>query len=191
MELLIKYNWTSVGVFVLVIVLAHFFTSSPYDWKSNTISELAAQHYHYRWIMKTGFILFGLILIIGISSKWVHGNGKIWTELPILIYALAILISGVYSTKPFMEGVDYSELESNIHGYAAQIAGFAFSIGLLIFGITESNTNLKIIHFVTFVFVIGFSALFGLMHSNVGVIQRTMYLGSFVWLACFYNQHPT
>ncbi len=57
----------------------------------------------------------------------------------------------------------------------------------LINGFTETNPNLKIIHFVTFGFVVGFSALFGIMESNIGIIQRVMYLGSFVWLMFFYN----
>lgn len=188
MELIAKYNWASVFIFISIIILAHFFTSAPYDWKNNTISELASQNYEYRWIMKIGFILFGGILTAGIINKLINGNGKLLTELPILIYGLAILVSGLYSTKPFINGIDYSEIESQIHSYSAQIAGMAFSIGLLIYGITETNTNLKIIHFVTFGFVIGFSALFGLMNSNIGIIQRTMYLGSFVWLIFFYNQ---
>ena len=138
--------------------------------------------------MKIGFILFGGILIVGIINKLINGNGKLLIELPFLIYGLAILISGLYSTKPIVEGIEYSELESKIHSYSAQIAGMAFSIGLLIYGFTETNTNLKIIHFSTFVFVVGFSALFGILDSNVGVIQRVMYLGSFVWLTLFYNQ---
>lgn len=187
-ELITKYNWTSVGLFVAIIVIAHFFTTNPYDWKSNTISELAAQNYQYRWIMKIGFILFGGILAAGITNKLIFGNGKLITELPILIYGLAILVSGLYSTKPIETGMDYSELESQIHSYSAQIAGMAFSIGLLIHGITETNTNLKVIHFATFIFVIGLSALFGLMNSNVGIIQRIMYLGSFVWLIFYYNE---
>ena len=187
-ELITKYNWTSVGLFVGIIIIAHFFTTNPYDWRANTISELASQNYQHRWIMKIGFILFGGILIVGIINKLINGNGKLLTELPILIYGLAILISGLYSTKPIVEGIEYSELESKIHSYSAQIAGMAFSIGLLIYGFTETNKNLKIIHFSTFVFVIGFSALFGILDSNVGVIQRVMYLGSFVWLTLFYNQ---
>lgn len=187
-ELITKYNWTSIGLFVVVIIVAHFFTTNPYDWRANTISELASQNYQYRWIMKIGFILFGGILAIGITNKLINGNGKLLTELPILIYGLAILISGLYSTKPIVDGIEYSELESKIHSYSAQIAGMAFSIGLLIYGFTETNTNLKIIHFVTFAFVGGFSALFGIMDSYVGIIQRIMYLGSFVWLTSFYNQ---
>jgi hypothetical membrane protein len=173
-ELITKYNWTSVGLFVGLIIIAHFFTTSPYDWRTNTISELASQQYQYRWIMKIGFILFGGILAIGITNKLINGNGKLVTELPIMIYGLAILISGLYSTKPIVDGIEYSELESKIHSYSAQIAGMAFSIGLLIYGFTETNTNLKIIHFVTFAFVVGFSALFGIMDSNVGIIQRVM-----------------
>jgi len=79
-------------------------------------------------------------------------------------------------------------LESQIHSYSAQIAGAAFSIGLLIHGITETNPNLKIIHFSTFAFVVGLSALFGIMENNNGIIQRIMYVGSFVWLTFYYNR---
>ncbi|WP_375582771.1 DUF998 domain-containing protein [Cyclobacterium xiamenense] len=187
-KLITKYNWTSVGLFVGVIIVAHLFTTNPYDWKTNTISELASQHYQYRWIMKIGFILFGGILLFGITNKLINGNGNVLTELPVLIYGLAILISGLYSTKPIVDGIEYAELESKIHSYAAQIAGMTFSGGLLIYGFTETNTNLKIIHFVTFAFVVGCSALFGIMDSHVGIIQRVMYVGSFVWLTLFYNQ---
>jgi hypothetical membrane protein len=186
-EILSKYNLLSVLLFIGIIIVAHLFTSNPYDWKNNTISELAAQNYNYRWIMKIGFILFGGILALGIIIKLINGNGKLITETPILIYALAILVSGIFSTKPISEGVGFSEFESQIHSYSAQIAGISFSIGLLLFGITEENMHMKIIHFSTFLFVVGFSALFGLFETNVGVIQRIMYLGSFIWLIFFYN----
>lgn len=186
-ELLAKYNWTSVLLFVVIIFVAHFFVSSPYHWRNNTISELAAQQYQYRWIMKIGFILFGGILTSGIIWKLIYGDGKLLLEWPFLIYGIAILVSGFFSTKPFSPGIEFSEWESQIHSFAAQIAGISFSIGLLIHGISETKPSLKIIHFSTFVFVIGFSALFGILNSNTGYIQRIMYTGSFVWLTYFYN----
>jgi hypothetical protein len=187
-ELLTKYNWTSVGLFVVFIIVAHFITTNPYDWRANTISELASQNYKYRWIMKIGFILFGAILAVGITNKLINGNARLLTELPILIYGLAILVSGLFSTKPIVSGIEYSELESQIHSYSAQIAGVAFSFGLLIHGITETNPNLKIIHFLTFLFVVGLSVLFGIINTDIGIIQRAMYLGSFIWLLIYYNR---
>ncbi|MEZ5045199.1 MAG: DUF998 domain-containing protein [Saprospiraceae bacterium] len=171
-ELITKYNWISVGLFVGIIIVAHLFSTNPYDWRNHTISELASQHYQYRWIMKIGFILFGGILAVGIINKLVNGNGSLLNELPILIYGLAILVSGLYSTKPILDGMEYIELESKIHSYAAQIAGIAFSVGLLLHGFSETNQNLRIIHFMTFGFVVGFSALFGMMESNIGIVQR-------------------
>jgi hypothetical membrane protein len=188
MGLILKYNWLSVIVFMSFIIIAHSFTTHPYDWKNNTISELAAQGYQYRWLMKIGFILFGVFLNLGITNKIINGDGNLRLELPILIYALAIMVSGLYSTKPFELDVPYSAIESNIHSMAAQSAGIAFSIGILIHGFSESNMTLKLIHFTTFLFVITLSALFGLLESNVGVIQRIMYLGSFIWLVLFYNK---
>lgn len=187
MEVLSRYNWIGVGVFVGAIIIAHLFTSPPYDWRNNTISELASQHYTYRWIMKIGFILFGAILALGITHKLLNGNGRPILEVPMMIYGLAILVSGLYSTKPFISDIPYSVIESNIHSYAAQIAGLSFSVGLLLFGLMEENTNLKLIHFSAFAFVIGCSALFGLMNGNIGIIQRVMYLGSFIWLVAFYK----
>lgn len=186
-EILSKYNWVSVAVFVLLIVVAHFYSSPAYDWKNNTISELASQHYDQRWIMKTGFILFGTFLSAGILVKLLGHKGDLLIELPILIYALSILVSGIFSTKPFESGVEYSEVEYQIHSICAQLAGFTFTIGLLTSGIKEANLSLRLIHLAFFVFVLACSILFGLMKENMGIVQRIMYLGSFVWLLGFYN----
>lgn len=187
MELLTKYNVISVIIFVGVIILAHLLSSSPYDWKNNTISELAAQGYSYRWVMKIGFILFGGILAVGIIKKWIDGESSILIELPFLIYGIAILISGLYSTKPIVD-VHYSQIESHIHSYAAQLAGISFSIGLLLKGIMETDASMKVAHFVTFFGVVGLSALFGILECYTGIIQRVMYLSSFIWLIFYYNK---
>lgn len=103
MKLLTKYNWTNVILFVGTIILSHLlFVTSPYEWKSNTISTLAAQayrSYHYRWIMKTGFVMFGRVFIVGITNQLIYGKSKFVTELPMLVYGLAILISGFFFNK--------------------------------------------------------------------------------------------
>lgn len=57
---------------------------------------------------------------------------------------LQFWFQGFILQNQFIEGVEYSALESQIHSYSAQIAGLAFSSGLLIFGITAEHINLKI-----------------------------------------------
>lgn len=58
----------AVVYFIVVIVLAHFFVPPIYDWRQNTISDLASQGHTYKWIMQAGFIGFGLLLTWGVIS---------------------------------------------------------------------------------------------------------------------------
>lgn len=79
-------------------------------------------------------------------------------------------------------------MESNIHSLAVQMAGLAFSVGLLTHFIKAQQVKIKVAHFITFIFVIGISALFAISDANAGVIQRVLYCGSFLWLVFYYNQ---
>ena len=139
--------------FVVIIILAHFFAPFKYDWRLNTISDLGAQQYENAWVMRMGFIGFGVLL----------------------------------STAPFIETSTFSIGEDKWHSLFAQIAGIAFSFGILCHLLLYSNPNQKIINFVFLILVIGFSALVGLSKNGLipiglGLIQRGLYVISFIWL---------
>lgn len=183
----ISYNFISVMVFVGIIIVAHVFAHSGYSWRINTVSELAAQGYSKKWIMQVGFILLGLILLLGIVNKIRLGTLDFMVDIPIAIYGLAILVSGIFCTKPFISDIEYSVIESDIHSISATIAGIAFSIGILVSGIKETELSIRLIHFGFLIFVMGMSAYFGVSQSNNGLIQKLMYFGSFYWLVKYYN----
>lgn len=52
--------------FLSVIIVAHFFAPAGYQWTQNSISELASQGHEYAWIMRSGFIGFGILLTLSI-----------------------------------------------------------------------------------------------------------------------------
>lgn len=121
-----NYNIISTALFVLFIVVAHIFSTNNYDWTKNTISDLGAQGYERKLIMQTGFLVFGLTLVIGIFLK-----GLSWRTSTILVYGLCVALTGVFCTKPFVNLDTYSTTQSTLHSLFAQIAGVAFSIGIL------------------------------------------------------------
>jgi len=172
---------------MIVIVLAHALTPPEYNWRENTISELAAQGYDNKRVMQLGFIGFGLILATGSIFKIIVSKSPWFLEMPIIIYAVSVLLSGVFCTKPFMDGLDYSETASRLHSIFAQLAGISFSLALLLCGIQAQETSRKTIHFAFLAFVIICSALFASLSTNIGIIQRVVYVGSFLWIAAFYN----
>jgi len=176
------YPIIATGLFVLFILIAHLVAAQNYDWTKHTISNLASQGYDYKIIMQIGFILFGLVLIVGVLL-----NPLTWRTIPIFIYGLSIAISGIFCTKPFEGTETYSVMESNLHSTFAQLAGISFSIGILIQMFFETDKSFKLHHLLFFILVIGFSATFGLIHQFQGIIQRILYIVSLIWLIRYYK----
>lgn len=176
------YNILATTIFIVAILFAHLLITDKYNWTQNTISDLGAQGYKYKYIMQTGFLLFGTVLATGIFF-----NGLSWRVLPILIYGIAVAFTGIFCTKPFSGNLPYSIVASNLHSTFAQVAGIAFSIGILIQLFFTTDINTKYLHIVFFLFVIGLSSAFGLVKNYQGIIQRLLYLVSFIWLMRFYK----
>jgi hypothetical membrane protein len=183
MELL-KSNYAiiSVSLFAVLILVAHIFSTDQYDWMKNTISDLGAQGYGGKLIMQIGFLSFGLILSVGLLL-----NGLSWRTTPILIYGLCVALTGIFCTKPFFDVDSYSTTQSTLHSTFAQIAGVAFSIGMLAQLVFASDKQAKIIHLAFFVLVIALSVAFGVLKNNQGIAQRLLYLVSFIWLIKYFK----
>ncbi|MEZ5174202.1 MAG: DUF998 domain-containing protein [Bacteroidia bacterium] len=177
-----NYPIISTALFVMSILLAHSFSVSSYEWTRNTISDLGSQGYDRKWIMQAGFIAFGITIVTGILM-----NGLTWRTSPVLIYGLCVGLTGVFCTKPFLNIEVYSQSQAAIHSALAQIAGIAFTLGILIQLFYSTNKSEKWIHFMFFILVIGFSASFGLLKNYQGIAQRLLYLTSFIWLIKFFR----
>lgn len=175
--------YTAAVVLIVVSILAgHLFADASYLWQENTISELAAQGYAKAWVMRLGFGGFGMFVMIGSAQKLIEKKKYWYRETPLFIYGLGILFSGVFSTKPFLPGVGYSEVEAQIHSIMATIAGFGLSLGILFYLFSEHKGWRKSIHFITLILIMGLSAWFGNAASHIGIIQRCLYLVGFSWL---------
>jgi hypothetical membrane protein len=182
-----KMVTVSIIYFIAVIVLAHFFAPPEYKWTQNTISDLAAQGLKYQWIMQAGFIGFGLLLNLGFVQKFIAAQKISYPDLLIMLYGLAILLSGFFSTEPFIKGLSYSVQESNLHSLFATVAGIAFSLGIFYRLVTAPTPGEKWMHGIFLLVVIGTSLLFGLSENGLlpvakGIVQRSLYLVSFIWL---------
>jgi hypothetical membrane protein len=100
---------------VLFIVIAHIIAPVEYDWKTNTISDLGAQQYSNAWLMRVGFIGFGIIINTALLLAFVKTETRNYSDLLIIVYAFSILMTGIFSTAPFIEGQPISIGEDRLH----------------------------------------------------------------------------
>jgi len=178
--------------FVITIILAHSFAPIEYNWKQNTISDLGAQQYKNAWIMRVGFIGFGILVCAALIRLYSSSENRNYSDLLIAIYAIGIFLTGFFSTAPFLGTSSFSIQEDKWHSVFAQVAGIAFSFGILWHLIGYSNPNQRIVNFIFLVLVIGFSSLVGLSKNELipiglGIFQRGLYVISFIWLLFRYQ----
>lgn len=177
----------SIVYFCVIIVIAHFFTQPGYLWTQNTISELASQTHKYKWIMQAGFIGFGILLNMGMISKFIELKKIVLPDILIMLYGLAILVTGIFCERPIDSTIAYSLPEANIHSLFAMIAGVCLSVGILCYIFMTKSTSEKYFHVLFLILVMGISFTFLLAENGTiaigkGLVQRGLYLTSLAWL---------
>ena len=172
--------------FLIVIILANFFAPSGYQWTRNSISELGSQGHTHKWIMQAGFIGFGILLTAGFTWKWHQVGSVLLPDISIVIYGLSVLVTGIFCGAPIDNSLNYSLREAQLHSAFATIAGISLVAGIL-WNLFVSPDR-RSIHLLFLILITGISMLFGLAERGglairKGLIQRLLYLTSFVWLA--------
>jgi hypothetical protein len=181
-----NYNIISIVFFLIIAAVAHLVTPSSYDWRENSISELAAQRYNNKWIMQIGLFGFGVILGGGILMRLAQA-GLIWfIELPILIYAISISLSGVFCTRPFIEGSDFSQIEDRAHSIFANLTGISFSLGVVVRMVFVELFVDFILNTVFLLLVLVPPFAFSRASKRRGIVQRGIFFLGFLWLILLY-----
>jgi hypothetical protein len=171
----------SVYVFVCFIVFAHIIAPDSYHWMFHTVSHLGSQGYENKMLMQMGFISFGLVLSIGSLKK----SNRDYADWFMAFYALCILFTGIFCTRPFESDVEFNQLESELHSIFATLAGFAFCIAIFIKAMNEKSS--RVLHFVFFILVLFLSMIYGISKLHFGLIQKIMYGVSFTWIVFMYR----
>lgn len=181
-----NYNIISVAFFLFVAIVSHLVTPSNYDWRENTISELAAQKYNYKWIMQIGLIGFGFLLGGGVLIKLTQAVAVWFMEIPILIYAISMSLSGVFCTKPIFESEDYSHFEDRAHSLFANLTGISFSLGVAVRMVFAEFLVDFVLNTAFLLLVLAGSMAFSKVSSRRGIVQRGIFFLGFLWLVILY-----
>lgn len=181
-----NYSIISVVFFLVVAAVSHLVTPPSYYWRENSISEQAAQKYNNKWIMQIGLIGFGFLLGGGILIRLTQ-VGSVWfMEVPILVYAISISLSGMFCTKPFFESDDYSHFEDRAHSLFANLTGISFSLGVAVRMVFAEFLVDFVLNTTFLVLVLASSIAFGRASSGKGIIQRGIFFLGFLWLILLY-----
>ncbi len=172
----------AVALLLALILAAHAVAPDTYRWTQHTMSHLGAQVYEYANIMRLGFVSYGALILVAAILKVMKAVRTAWPHSFIGIYGFAILLTGFFSTSPFLPGAQFSVPEANLHSIFATLSGIAISTAMVAFAIMHRSRLPRIIDVVTLVLTILMSGAFFAFGDVAGVFQRLLWLVGFAWL---------
>lgn len=184
---MILFIIAAIMFFSVSAFIAERMAPEEYDSKIHTINELACQTYENRSVMQWGFRGYGGILLAGSLINLNENILKPYYSIPLAFYALFMLLSGQFSSKPFKHLVFYSIKESKMHTLFTQIAGLTFALLIVMKLIMVVGIFNRVLNLTMLIFTLYVSAQAGRDNVQRGLYQRVMYLGWFLWLIYAYS----
>lgn len=112
---------------VMALLIAPILMPESYDWVTHTTSESGAQGIEGAWLARSGFVLYGLavLLLIAIKKDW-----KLFARLVHAIFGLSMMGNAVFSSRPWLAELPFDALEDTLHSWMSGLVGSAFTVGV-------------------------------------------------------------
>ena len=180
-------RFAQAGILVLLLsslvclLFAPLNMPQDYHWVSNAISESAAQGIHGAWLARLGFVLYGLAAIWLATS--LHGEWGIGARYCHLFFGVFMVFAAAFSIRPWGSTMFFDPTEDFLHSFAATAMGFAYTLGVLLVFLQRRKAEFRARMFdlVAAVVATVIPLLMLAMPEVHGLIQRIMFLVSYVW----------
>ena len=164
------------------IVATPFVTAPGYSVVRHSISELGAQDAPYAWIMNAGFAAFGLGVLVDAVGRW----RRAWpVGLAFTGFGLSLFAVAAFSHRPIDPAAPYSVRSDEIHSVFAAAMGLFFCLGVLLQFLRERALLRRAACLVALLAAVGLPLGMLAFPDIEGLLQRAMFLTSFIWLAAF------
>lgn len=109
----------------LAAMLGPSLSPPEFDWVLHTTSEQAGQGLSGAWLMRLGFVGYGLGTIVAATQ----GMGtRPHVRVPLIIFGAGLIAAAIWSNASILPDVSSDLREDEFHSYASGLVGFAFAL---------------------------------------------------------------
>lgn len=175
---------TAIGVYtiVLAIVVGPFLAPSQFNWVEHTTSQQAGQMMSGAWLMRIGFMGFGLGILFDVHVRLRAGE---WQNSLFWVFGLSMVLVAVFSHRPIDPSLVYDATDDWLHSFFATLMGFAFGFGVAWrMAFMRKRRDLVFCAVAAAASIVLPLAMWQLP-NYAGLLQRLMFLISFIWFVIY------
>jgi hypothetical membrane protein len=177
----------TVGIvaFTLAAMIGPFVSHPGYSSVRHSLSELAGQDMPNAWIMRGGFVAFGVAVLFASLARF-QSNAAVFGALS--LFGAAMLAAAHWSHLPISPLTGGSQGEDQLHSMAAMVMGTAFAAACGFRLWTRRKHGVDWIGVGGLLVSTIIPAIMVLIPDIAGAVQRMMFLASFVWILVVLKQ---
>jgi hypothetical protein len=171
---------SGVAVILLAIVLGPNFSPPEFSWLRHSTSEQAGQHMAGAWMMRVGFVSYGLGTLLAAIVDW---STRPFVRAALVLFGAGLMGTAIWSNASIQPGVSSDTHEDWLHSVASGIVGTAFAAACAarLFGSGRKKPDL--LAMAGLLVSVAIPLAMDVWPDFRGLLQRTMFGFSFVFVA--------
>lgn len=169
-----------IGIIVLAILVGPLLSPPEFSWFQHSTSEQAGQGMSGAWIMRMGFIGYGGATLIAAIVDW---GSRPFVRAALILFGVGLLGTAIWSNASILPGVSSDPHEDWLHSVASGVVGTAFAGACAARLFAPGGTRRDVLAWLGLVISVVFPAAMVELPELRGLLQRTMFGVSFVFVA--------
>jgi len=171
---------TGIAAILAAILFGPFLSPPGFSWIHHSTSEQAGQHVAGAWAMRTGFSLYGTgTLLAALTAR----HGQTFVRGALVLFGLGMIGTAVWSHAPFLPDVPANMQEDWLHSIASSVVGMSFALACLASLFGPGGRQRDLLAWTGLAASVLIPALMFTVPDYAGILQRTMFAISFVFIA--------
>ena len=170
---------TGIAAIVAAMGLGPMISPAGFDWMRHTTSEQAAQHLPGAWVMRTGFVAYGLGTA---AAMFLSLRSRRAVRGALLLFGLALIGTAVWSNAPILGLGPADMAEDRTHSIMSGIVGTVFALACAASIFAPGGYRRDLLAWVGLIAAVAIPLAMGQADNTRGLLQRAMFAISFAFV---------
>ena len=171
---------SGIAVILIAIVLGPVFSPPEFSWIRHSTSEQAGQQLAGAWIMRAGFVAYGVSTLTASLVDW---RTRALVRAALAIFGLGLVGTAIWSNATILPAVTSDMFEDTLHSIASGVVGTAFAAACAARLFTPSGSKRDVLAWAGLFASIAIPIAMIELPAYRGLLQRAMFGISFVVVA--------
>lgn len=185
MKRLIHYPAYIIPIVFLVVMVILAISEAPtlFNEYVDPLSWLGGQELDQGWLMNSGWIGFGAMMIIITIGYHYHEDWSSAITYPLIAFGMSVIFMGIWKSDHPFTTMALNLEEANEHMMFYGIAIGSIVLGMMVHLILSKDKKSRLFHGVLMGVLIIEVVLIWMTHSIDGIFERMLWITIFIWLS--------